>query len=113
MIREVLRNSGLDFQLHVSRDGQDALSYLQGGSGAALVLLDLNIPKVAGVEVLRQLRADARYSRTCVVVVSSSDSEFDRKAVERLGVQAYFQKPADLRAYRELAVVIKKALGFK
>ena len=75
-----------------------------------LVLLDLNLPKVAGLEVLRELRASSPCKDTPVIVVTSSTAGADRAAVQRLGAQAYFQKPTDLKAYMELALVIKRVL---
>jgi chemotaxis family two-component system response regulator Rcp1 len=116
VIKEVLKRSGLNLQLHVVRDGQAALLYLQEASndeksaGPALILLDLNIPKVAGLEVLRRIRSGSHFSRARVVVVSSSDSESDRNAARRLGAEVYFRKPTDLTAYMELAGVIRRVL---
>ena len=116
VIREVLKRSGLNYQLRVATDGQDALRYLdemaadEKSPGPALVLLDLNVPKVAGLEVLRRLRSRPQFSRTRVVVVSSSDAESDRDAARRLGAEAYFRKPQDLAAYMELANVIRDLL---
>ena len=72
-----------------------------------LVLLDLNLPKVNGIEVLRQLRKNWRCQSTPVIVVTSSMAEADRKAVELLGVQAYFQKPANLSSYMRLEQLMK------
>ena len=77
----------------------------------ALVLLDLNLPKVAGIEVLRHLRNSTPCSRTPVIVVTSSTAEADRTAVERLGADAYFQKPTSLTAYMELTQLIRRFLG--
>jgi chemotaxis family two-component system response regulator Rcp1 len=116
VIREVLDQCGLDVRLRVARDGQEALQYLQDlnedvkSACPVLVLLDLNLPKVSGIEVLTQLRSATRYDRTLVIVISSSNSESDREAAQRLRADAYFRKPADLAAYMELAQVIKHLL---
>lgn len=117
MIQEVLEHSGLNFRLHVIGDGQDALTYLQGIANSkskpcpSLVLLDLNIPKINGIEVLKWLRDSSRCSHVKVVAVSSSDSQSDRDAVQKLGVQGYFRKPTDFNAYMELAKLIKQVLA--
>jgi CheY-like chemotaxis protein len=116
VIKEVLEGCGLNFRPRVVSDGRDALRYLEdldrdhSSPPPALVLLDLNIPKVDGIEVLRQLRRAPRCKGTPVVVVTSSTADQDRAAAERLGAEAYFQKPKDLTAYMELGQVIKRVL---
>ncbi len=116
VIREVIKEVGLNLQLRIAGNGQDALIYLQElakveeSSCPALVLLDLNLPKVAGIEVLRQLRHSSRCSRTPVIIVSSSTAETDRVAAEQLGTEVYFQKPKNLTEYMELAQIIKRLL---
>ena len=114
VIKEVLRRCALDLNLRVAGNGQDALLYLQdldrNETSPSLVLLDLNIPKVAGIEVLRQLRGASRCKTTPVIVVTSSDAEADRRAARELGTDAYFLKPRDLAAYMELATVIQRVL---
>lgn len=79
----------------------------------ALVLLDLNLPKVTGIEVLRALRSSSRCSRIPVIVVTSSAAETDRYAAQQLGAEGYFQKPTELTAYMELAELIKRVLDIK
>lgn len=117
MIRDVLREYGLDLQLRVAEDGQHALRYIEELEGApetpcpAMVLLDLNLPRIGGLDVLRKLRGDSRCHDVPVVVVSSSIADSDRSRARELGVQAYFQKPADLNAYSELARIIRETLG--
>ena len=113
IIEEIVRESGLNLRLEVVKDGQEALSYLRNAAAKeqpsvpALVLLDLNLPKVSGLEVLTELRKDPRLGSTPVVIVSSSMAPPDRVATKRLGAAGYFQKPNDLAAYRRLVDVIK------
>lgn len=117
MIRDVLREYGLDLQLRVAEDGQHAVRFLEQLEDAAdtpcpaMVLLDLNLPKIGGLDVLKKLRGDSRCHNVPVVVVSSSIADSDRSRARALGVQAYFQKPADLNAYAELARIIRETLG--
>jgi CheY-like chemotaxis protein len=116
VIREVLKEIGLPVQLQTAENGQDALQFFEGRGEEefpcpALVLLDLNLPRISGLEVLRRLRSGERCRETPVVVVTSSSAEEDRVGAERLGANAYFQKPADLESYHELAAVIKKVLA--
>ncbi|MCU1339186.1 MAG: response regulator receiver protein [Bryobacterales bacterium] len=116
VIRKVIEASGLNIDLRIVRNGQDALLYLQALAGGekpacpALVLLDLNVPRVDGIEILRQLRSGSHCKRTPVIVVTSSTAEADRAAVEYLGADAYFQKPKDLAAYMALGQLIKRFL---
>jgi CheY-like chemotaxis protein len=116
VIKRVLEECGLDHHVRVAGDGQEALLYLRNlaedpsSPGPALVLLDLNVPKITGIEVLQRLRNSPRCGSTPVIVVTSSVSEQDRLAVESLGAAAYFQKPNDLSAYMQLAQVIKRIL---
>jgi CheY-like chemotaxis protein len=116
VIQEVIEQCGLRLRLRVARDGQDALRYLQDlaksepPSCPALILLDLNLPKVSGFEVLQYLR-DSPCKRTPVIVVTSSTAPADRAAVQSLRAEAYFQKPNSLTAYMQLAPLIKRVLA--
>lgn len=88
----------------VARDGAEALDYL-GGTGAyagrdasivpQLVILDLNLPKVSGLEVLRRLRANALTKLLPVVILTTSNEEKDRLEGYDLGANSYVRKPVD------------------
>jgi CheY-like chemotaxis protein len=116
VIQEALERSGLNLKLHVATNGDEALRYLQElaasekASCPDLVLLDLNLPKVDGIAVLRYLRTNSPCSRAPVIVVTSSNAESDRAAVRRLGAEAYFHKPTDLSAYLQLTQVVQRVL---
>ena len=116
LIRDVIDRCNLNVQLGVVNDGESATDYLHSIAGdnatpcPDLILLDLNIPKISGMEVLTLLRAGMRCTHTPVIVVSSSDAPSDREAAQRLGVAAYFRKPTDLTAYLQLCDVIKRVL---
>lgn len=116
VIKEAIERCELDLNLQIASDGQDALHYLQtlekteGSVCPALVLLDLNIPKLGGIEILRRLRNGSCCNRTPVIVVTSSTAEADRIAVQRLGAEAYFRKPTSLSAYMELTKLIKELI---
>lgn len=88
----------------VVRDGVEALDYLLGRGqylgrdltdAPAVVLLDLKLPRLDGLEVLRQLRADARTRSLPVVVLTSSDEQRDLVESYRLGCNSYVRKPVD------------------
>lgn len=95
-------------ELVVTSDGQEALDYLFG-TGAyagrdtsdlpALTLLDLKLPKVSGLSVLRRIRAEASTHRMPVVILTSSREEQDMAASYDLGVNSYIRKPVDFEHF--------------
>ncbi len=93
-----LGRSGWRDRIVVKHDGQEALDYLLDRGGAAppaVVLLDLKLPKLDGLEVLRALRADRRTRSQPVVILTSSREEQDLVASYDLGVNSYVRKPVD------------------
>ena len=106
-----LKKGGLANALLWVKDGQQALDYLfrQGDYAQRqdtvprLVLLDLKMPKVDGIEVLQAIRADERTKRIPVVVMTSSQEESDVARTYDLGVNSYVVKPVDFAAMTELA----------
>jgi DNA-binding response OmpR family regulator len=100
----------------VTRDGEEALDYLYSrgnfqtrtGENPAVLLLDLKLPKVDGLEVLQQMKADEKLSMIPVVVLTSSREEKDMVASYKLGVNAYVVKPVDfhefVNAIKELGI---------
>jgi two-component system, response regulator len=110
LTRRALEQSHIANRLVVVEDGAEALDYLfatgasAGGDVAhipALVLLDLKLPKVDGLEVLRQIRADVRTRRLPVVVLTSSQAEQDIIASYDLGANSYIRKPVDFNQFAE------------
>jgi two-component system response regulator len=112
-----LRGNRIVNEVVLARDGEEARDYLFGlgahtGRDAShcpqLVLLDLKLPKIDGLDVLRRIRADERTRLTPVVVLTSSDEEEDLVRSYRLGANSYVRKPIDferfLEAIRQLTV---------
>jgi two-component system, response regulator len=103
------RKSDIRNEFVVARDGAEALTYLfpgddgdgEGALGPALILLDLNLPKVGGLEVLRRIQADERTRLIPVVVLTSSKLEEDILASYRHGANAYVRKPVDFSEFVE------------
>lgn len=103
-------------EVMVARDGKEALDYLycrgefstRAGGNPAVMLLDLKLPKVDGLEVLQQIRSDEQLKMIPVVVLTSSHEEKDVVRSYKLGVNAYVVKPVDfhdfVNAVRELGV---------
>lgn len=87
----------------VVRDGQQAVDYLLGGGELlpAVVLLDLGLPKVSGLEVLQRLRADGRTRLLPVVILTSSDEDQDRLRSYAVGANSFVQKPVDFARFAE------------
>jgi CheY-like chemotaxis protein len=100
----------------VTRDGEEALDYLycrgkfktRSSDNPAVLLLDLKLPKVDGLEVLQQIKSDEKFKMIPVVVLTSSHEEKDMVASYKLGVNAYVVKPVDfhefVNAVKELGV---------
>jgi two-component system, response regulator len=105
-----LRKEKLANNIHVARDGEEAMEFLFcSGSHAArsferpprLVLLDLKLPKVDGMEVLKRLKADPRTKAIPVVILTSSKEERDLINGYGLGANSYIQKPVDFEQFRD------------
>lgn len=107
LVLHVLAEHHLANRVEHLRDGAEALDYLfrrgayanRGEGEPAVVLLDLKMPKVDGIEVLRQIKSDARLRRIPVVVMTSSREESDIVRSYDLGVNAYVVKPLDFTVF--------------
>jgi CheY-like chemotaxis protein len=105
------KKNNIPNEVIVARDGPEALALLHPGDDAgttrpALILLDLNLPKVDGLEVLRRIRADARTRHIPVVVLTTSTQEEDIIASYNLGANAYVQKPVKFSDFTEAVKTI-------
>ena len=104
LTRRALQRNNVKNELIVARDGQEALDYLLGGGRLPhLILLDLKLPKIDGLEVLRRLRADERTRLLPVVILTSSNEERDLVSSYRLGANSYVRKPVDFNEFSEAA----------
>jgi CheY-like chemotaxis protein len=111
-----LEDYNLANEVVVTHDGEEALDYLysrgqykmRSGDNPAVLLLDLKLPKVDGLEVLKQIKSDEKLRLIPVVVLTSSKEEKDMVASYKLGVNAYVVKPVDfhefVNAVKELGV---------
>jgi two-component system response regulator len=105
-----LRKNNILNEVAVARDGQEALDYLfcEGAYAArapddvpTVVLLDLKLPKIDGLEVLQRVRADARTRLQPVVILTSSKEEQDMVNGYRLGANSYIRKPVDFNQFMD------------
>jgi two-component system, response regulator len=104
------RNENVNHPIEVVRDGEEALDYLfrrghysnrAGENPPALVLLDLKLPKVDGLQVIRQVKESEECGSIPIVVLTSSGEPRDVIESYRLGVNSYIQKPVDTREFRQ------------
>ncbi|MBC7964064.1 MAG: response regulator [Steroidobacteraceae bacterium] len=110
LILRALRKVNLANQVDVVRDGQQALDYLfREGEFAArtgddlptIVLLDISLPRVSGLDVLKRLRSDPRTRLQPVVILTSSDEERDRLKSYENGANSFVRKPLDFAEFAE------------
>ena len=104
LMLRAFQRSKLANRIDVARDGAEALAYLIGPSARpvpTLVILDLKLPKVDGLEVLRRLRAEERTRTLPVVVLTSSREEQDLVESYRLGANSYVRKPVDFMQFAD------------
>jgi two-component system response regulator len=107
-----LKKHNLANKVHVARDGQEALDFFFDGDQVRrvkpkLVLLDLKLPRVSGLEVLQKLKGDPRTKALPIVILTSSTTEKDMVEGYKLGVNSYVRKPIDFNEFIEAA----KTLG--
>ena len=111
------KKNNITNEVVVARDGAEALDYLRGAGAWAgrdtstvpqLVILDISLPKVSGLEVLRQMRVDPHTKLLPVVILTSSNEERDRLEGYDLGANSYVRKPVDfsefMRAVQQLGL---------
>ena len=101
-----LKKNNIFNEVTVARDGQEALDYFFGEGASAnpmptVVLLDLKLPKIDGLEVLRRIRADPRTRLQPIVILTSSKEEQDIITGYSLGANSYIRKPVDFNQFME------------
>ena len=104
-----LKNNNIKNKIQIARDGVEALEYLFGSVdsetlkcvGPLVVLLDLKLPRIEGLEVLRRIKSHPEAKKIPVVVLTSSSEEEDIVESYRLGVNSYIRKPVDFNQFTE------------
>jgi two-component system, response regulator len=111
LMLRALKKHNIGQKVIVARDGAEALDYLFCTNNYAnrdpkdlpqLVLLDLNLPKLNGLEVLHHIRSDPRTNRLAVVLLSSSAEERELRQAYMTGANSYMRKPVDYQQFEEL-----------
>jgi two-component system, chemotaxis family, response regulator Rcp1 len=116
LIREALREHQVECQLRIATDGQQVLQILSaadskgGADHPVLIILDLNLPRHDGIEILQRLRETSCLSHVPVAVLTSSDSPRDRLAANQLGVALFLRKPSNLEQFLKLGAVFRELL---
>lgn len=118
LIKRALKEAGVEQTLRTARDGEEALRYLEGSGLFAdrsrhplpcLILMNVKLPKVDGLEVLRWLRGRAEFQEIPVLMVTSSDEPFDREEAERNGVEGCRVKPVSFDEFVKIAREVRAA----
>jgi CheY-like chemotaxis protein len=97
--RRTLDRMGVLYKMHVSKNGEEALAFLQqvgqqpGNDAPDIILLDVNMPKMNGIEFLSTIRQSERWKDTKVFIITTSEEKEDREATRKLGVSGYIVKP--------------------
>lgn len=113
LTREVLQRCGFRTRLQVAANGNDALAYLYknpdapGGGRPDLILLDLNMPCMDGVELLRRIKTDDSLKSIPVIIFTTSSTEKDLKRCSELGADGFVTKPVGLDQFDDVAKKIE------
>lgn len=114
LVRQALAKSGLEHELLVLEDATGVTSLLSRIGGDVrrpdVVLMDLNLPKVDGTELIKLFRQHPDCKSIPVIVVTSSDSPKDRARTAELGISEYFRKPSDLSEFMRLGPLVRAVL---
>lgn len=114
LAQEVFRMAGFAHELQVARDGEQALALLRRGGGFEgakrpdLILLDLNLPRLDGRAVLREIKSDPALLRIPVIVLSTSKAESDLGACYDAHANCYLAKPVDIDEFSRLVALIRE-----
>ncbi|HEY3739902.1 MAG TPA: response regulator [Bryobacteraceae bacterium] len=117
LIRKALRQANVSAELHELDDGEKAIRFFERADADLespcpdLILLDINIPRYRGGEILRRLRSSQRCGKALVLIVTSSDSERDRQEMYSLGANGYFRKPFEFAEYMKLGLLVRDLLA--
>ena len=116
LIREALHEHGVECAVRVASDGKEVLEIISEQDSPAdaepfgLIILDLNLPRHDGIEILEKMRTIARMAHVPVVVLTSSDSPQDRLVATHLGARRYLRKPSSLDQFLALGATFKELL---
>lgn len=113
LLRWALEAANVEFELTVIEDGGEALMLAQRRGKYAdaeapdLAILDINLPRNNGIEVLQAMRASRRFADVTVAILSSSTSPREREKLDEFGIDRYIAKPADLDEFRQIGHAVR------
>ena len=116
LVEEAIDLYNLSVQLHIVDDGEKAISFIEAAENdpeapcPEFLLLDLNLPKRSGKEVLQRVRQSAKCKNIPVLIITSSDLQNDREELAQLGADRYFRKPSDYDQFLKVGEVLKELL---
>jgi chemotaxis family two-component system response regulator Rcp1 len=117
LIQRAIEGTNLPIDFHVLRDGQQAVQFFDqadadpGKPCPDIVILDINLPKKQGGDVLKHMRSRSRCAQAYVIVVSTSASKRDQELMKELGADGYFRKPAEFDEFMKLGDLVKGVLA--
>lgn len=114
LVREALNATGLPYIIHIAADFEEAKDYIAtiaaGTSCPDIILMDLNLPKGSGFELLRMVRSNPKCNTIPAIIVSSSNAPRDRDQAALLGAAHYFRKPTDFDEFMKLGPLVVASL---
>ena len=116
-IFQALKAANIQADLHAVKDGEQAIGFFDAADRddaeprPDLVVLDINLPRIHGGEVLRHMRQSRRCANALVIAISTSDSPRDREEMTKLGANSYFRKPSEYAEFMKLGDVIQELLS--
>lgn len=114
-LERAMKDIGLDVELHVASDGEKALNFLYKREGSesaprpSIILLDLSLPRIYGLDVLRVIKSDPHLKRIPVIVLTTSDADEDVEQAYDANANAYIQKPP---RYSDIYGIVKSIKEF-
>src|SRR5579862_4910914 len=116
LIEEALRREGFTYRLQIADNGEDMLNKIaaldQNPSEGApdLFMIDLNLPRRSGTDILARIRGSSCCSKVPVIIITSSDSPEDRSRASQLGASYYFRKPPELDRFLTIGGIVGRFL---
>jgi CheY-like chemotaxis protein len=114
-VQRAFKKNNISNPLYTAGNGIEALAMLRGEEGHTavpptrrIILLDLNMPRMGGIEFLRELRADPDLAPTTVIVLTTSDEDRDKVEAYKLNVAGYILKPVTLQSFVEIMATLNK-----
>ena len=114
LVEDAMRHEGVDVEIHIATDGENAIEIIQGTDASKqnlevdCFLIDLNLPRRGGSDVLRAVRQSHRYAQSPVVMMTSSVFPMEHQEMIAAGATEVFVKPFQLSEFRELVQVIQR-----